>query len=322
MLDVKFYEAFEEEEKAIRRGMPSGISAEYTKDTIQESEDGQPTAKIVCIRNQSQLPIEWAGKMPAVLARSQGYDHLQKYIKETSYSGSCGYIGDYCSRAVAEHAVMAMFTLLRKFKKQQTQFSEFKRDGITGEECEGRNALIIGVGNIGSKIVQMTKALGMDVYGVDLAAKIKDLHYVPLNEGIRCAEIVFCALPLTEETQGMLGAEFFKNARKGTYFINISRGEISPIEQMKELLDKEILGGIALDVFCVEKELAVSLRGHSRNTNPKIETIKELEKRDDVVFTPHNAFNTKEALEKKAYRSIEAAVSFLDKGVFPYPVSL
>ncbi len=70
-MDVYFYEAFEEETEALRRHLPSGINANFTWKTVQESADSEPPARIVSIRTQSLIPTGWANLAGGILSRSR-----------------------------------------------------------------------------------------------------------------------------------------------------------------------------------------------------------------------------------------------------------
>lgn len=312
MLKIKFYEAFEEEEALLRSLLPGHISADYTPQTIQESSDREPVSEVACIRTQSIIPAEWGGKINGLLTRSQGFNHLEEYKKTNKFSLPCGYLGDYCSVAVAEHAIMVSAALLKKFKPQLSQFKSFQRDGLTGRQWKDKNALVIGVGKIGVRIAGLAKALGMNVKGVDIVKRFNDVSYISLSEGINWADIVFCAAILTDDTKRMLTYELFSQTKKRPILVNVSRGEITPLNDMKRLLDEGVLGGLGLDVFEGEEDLACGLR-NKREGSPCF----DLSLRDNVVFTPHNAFNTSEALQVKVEKTIDSIKRFVETGSFP-----
>lgn len=320
MLDVVFYEVFEEEEKALGKFLSPEIRARLVPKTIQQCNETLPPARLVSIRTQSRIPLEWASHLAGVFTRSQGYDHLAACRRAAGKNIACGYIEEYCSRAVAEQAVLAMMVLLRKLKKQMIFFGTFSRDGLTGLECRGRRALVVGVGRIGAQIVEIARGLGMTVKGVDPRPADKNLEYVSLEEGLPWADVIFCACCLTDETKGLLSYARLCGAKKGSVFINISRGEISPVEDMERLLSEGVLGGISLDVFDHESLLADSLQARREEVDVQCRIARKLKDRDNVLFTPHNAFNTQEALEAKARLSVEAVECFLRKGAFPCPV--
>lgn len=322
MLDIKFYEVFEEEQAALEKVLKGSLVYESTKDTIQEAGDQDLPARVISVRTQSVLPLAWADQLEGILTRSQGYDHLTAYLQASDKNIACGYLPDYCSRAVAEHAVLMMMALLRKFKKQTQQFYQFKRDGITGQECLNRRVLVVGVGKIGSKIVEIAHGLSMDVCGVDCAPTYDGCPYVTLEQGVRWADIIFSAVPLNDETQSMFDYACLSKARAGCLFINISRGEISPIQDLIQLLDEKILAGLSCDVFEHEKQIAVGLRSVAEQKELLITQIEELANRDNVILTPHNAFNTHESVERKAYQSAEALAYFFKNNEFVHSVNI
>ncbi len=320
MYDVVFYETFKEEEEALRKYMPEQVHALYVTQTIQGAGHKKSPAKLISIRTQSYIPPSWANELSGILTRSQGYDHLVAYRREIKKEISCGYLGNYCARAMAEHAIMVMLMLLRKAKAQLRKFETFDRDHLTGGEAQNKKALVVGVGNIGSQIVDIVKALKMPVKGVDVVKRVKDLQYVSLESGVAWAEVIFCALPLTDKTEGLLDYQLLKKAKPGVTFINISRAETSPIKDIKKLLDEGVLGALSLDVYPEEGVLAGYMRGNTKNKTKTIDTILELKDKENVLFTPHNAFNTKESLELKVRLSAQSVVAFLKAGKFPTAV--
>lgn len=321
MVDVIFYEAFEEEQKELKKFLPRSVKANFTTKTIQESGDKFVEGRIICIRTQSLIPPSWKKKIEAVLSRSQGYDHLHRMFAPDFLSTKLGYLGPYCNRAVAEHAIMILFALAKKLKNQIDHFRTFERDGLTGIEFPGRKVLVVGVGEIGSDIVTLTKALGMDVKGVDIDPKRNDIEYVHLDSGLLWAEVIFCALPLSSDTNGLLDYSRLSQSRKRPYFINISRGEISPIQDLTRLLDEKKLRGVSLDVYQNEGMVASQLRSKSDPDESTRELI-EFSRRDHVICTPHNAFNTEESVIRKAKATIESINHYLSNESFPYPVPI
>ena len=174
----------------------------------------------------------------------------------------------------------------------------------------------MGVGNIGTQIVEIMNGLKLEVKGVDPVKKIAELEYISLEDGIGWADVIFCAVPLTDETTGMLSYDVLKNIKKGSLLINISRGEVSPVLDVGRLVEEGILGGLSLDVYQEETTLAGKLRGEKIETNKVIDMILRLKDKENILFTPHNAFNTRESLLKKAEHSVKSIVAMLEAGNF------
>ena len=115
MLNIVFYEAFKEEEQALKRHLPAEIKAGFTWMTIQEyaKQHDTPSAKLFSIRTQSMIPISYAIEFSGLLTRSTGYDHIHDYLNQCQTNLPCGYLPLYCNRAVAEQTMILWMSLLR-----------------------------------------------------------------------------------------------------------------------------------------------------------------------------------------------------------------
>ncbi|MFP4089880.1 MAG: NAD(P)-dependent oxidoreductase [Cyclobacteriaceae bacterium] len=321
-MKVFFFEAFEEEAEAIRRFLPAHVEAGFTWKTIQEYDSRKLPAPIISVRTQSAIPTEWASEMEAIITRSTGYDHILAYRKASGVHVNAGYLPLYCNRAVAEQAMLLWMSLMRKLPQQISNFRHFHRDGITGKEAEKKTLLVVGVGNIGREVVRIGKGLDMNVLCVDIEKKLPEEKYISIEEGLPLADVVVCAMNLTEENYGYFSYERLKQARPGLVFVNVSRGEQSPSGDLLRLLEEGHLGGIGMDVYINEKELAVSLREGKTSSDPQVKATLQLLEKPNVIFTPHNAFNTDEAVEKKAGESVDQLMHFLKHGEFFSPVPI
>lgn len=319
-MDVFFYEAFAEEAAALKRLLPSAISCEYTGKTIQEAGHAEPVSRIVSIRTQSVVPSSWAGKIGGVLSRSTGYDHLKALRSRVTQPVPCGFLEEYATRAVAEHAVMMAMALLRRLPDQQRQFPKFERDGLTGVECQGRKLLVVGVGRIGSEIARIARGIGMDVRGVDIVQRHKDVQYVEREEGLRWADAIVCSMNLTHQNHGYFGIDRLGLTRPGVVFVNIARGEHSPLADLHELVRSGQIGGLGLDVFEDEPNVAGALRDPSSPRSPGADIVRDLLTYPNILLTPHNAFNTLEAVERKAAFTVTQIQHFLKHGDFLWKI--
>jgi D-lactate dehydrogenase len=319
-MDVFFYEAFEEEELELRKYLPAKIKAEFTWKTIQESGQKLPSSRLISTRTQSIYPLEWGNKLSAILSRSTGYDHLKEFQQRITKKIALGYLPLYCHRAVAEHAMMIWMALLRKLPRQQQNFNSFLRDGITGNECENKTLLIVGVGNIGGQLIKIGRGLGMRVLCVDIVKKYPDEKYVTIKEGIQEADIIVCSMNLTEQNRNYFTYDLLIRTKKNAIFINISRGEFCTTSILLKLLNENHIGGVGLDVYNEEKELANSLRGSTKSDNLEVQSVLKLKKMQNVIMTPHNAFNTSESVDRKSSQSMVQIMHYLDTGKFLWNV--
>jgi D-lactate dehydrogenase len=320
MSDVMFFEAFEEESAALRAAMPPEIDAAYTWKTIQEQGCTTPPAPIISVRTQSLIPPGWAAELDAIVTRSTGYDHVTAYRAATGIEVPAGYLPLYCNRSVAEHALLLWLALMRKLPRQLEQFTSFHRDGITGMECEGKTLAVVGVGNIGHEIVRVGRSLGMTTLGVDIVQRHDEVEYVERDAALEAADIVVCAMNLTADNVGYFNRRTLRVAPRGTLFINIARGELSPAADLLMLLEEGVLGGVGLDVYNQEQELAVALREGRASDDAEVQAILALARHPAAILTPHNAFNTAEAVQRKASQTVEQLQQFRETGEFVWPV--
>jgi len=316
-MDIFFFEAFDEEQTALKKYNAGRFSTNYTWKTIQEYGASEPPADIISVRTQSQIPLEWAGKIKAVLSRSTGFDHLTAYRRETGAENlKCGYLPLYCNRAVAEQALTLWMALLRKLPRQVHNFQSFKRDGITGGETCGRNLLVVGVGNIGNEIVKIGQRLDMNVKGVDPEEKFDFVDYTTYEKAAPQTDIIVAAMDLNPGSEAYFDYAKLKQAKPGVIFINIARGELSPLDGLLQLLEENHLGALGMDVYENEKLIGPAMRGEISAGTPQLQALKKLAKLDNVIFTPHNAFNTAEAVERKSEQSIQQLQEFKKTGNF------
>ncbi|MDD8019579.1 MAG: NAD(P)-dependent oxidoreductase [Acidobacteriota bacterium] len=315
-MDIYFYEAFEEEARLIIDLLQGKLLFDLTDKTIQESGDKIPPARLISIRTQSSIPAEWQDKLDGVLSRTTGFDHLKAYKKAIKSPVALGYLEEYATRAVAEQAILLMLSLLRRLPQQIRQFKHFQRDGLTGLEAQGKNLLVVGVGRIGGEIVRIGHGLKMNVRGVDIVNRHDFVSYVQRDEGLAWADIIICAMNLTDENVNYFSYDLLKKARPGVIFINVARGEHAPLFDLFRLVQEGHLGGLALDVFEDEPSVATALRTDKTGESEKARVIVDLLSYPNVILTPHNAFNTAQALQRKVQFSLDEIFYFLEHHQF------
>lgn len=321
--DVFFYEAFAEEaERLLHYAAAAGFRVGHAPGTIQETGHAAPPAPVISVRTQSVLPPAWAPQLRGLLTRSTGYDHLLAYREATG--AACpplGYLPLYCARAVAEQAMLLWTALLRRLPKQLAEFDRFRRDHLTGRENPGKVMALFGIGNIGHEIWKIATALGLEIRGVDPVRRHADVAYVSPEEALAGADIIVCAMNLTSRNRGYFTREVLAQTQRKPIFVNIARGEFTPAAVLETALEQGLLSGVALDVFNEEATLAPALRsGKPDALTPDNQALLRLRRHPNVLLTPHNAFNTAEAVERKSEQSLQALAQFRKSGQFLWPV--
>ena len=323
-LDAFFYEAFAEEaERLLHYAAESGLRVGHTPLTIQESGHASPPAPIISLRTQSTLPPLWAPRLSGILSRSTGYDHLFAY-RDAVGKTACpplGYLPLYCVRAVAEQAMLLWTALLRRLPRQLLQFDSFGRDHLSGQENPGKTMALFGVGNIGYEIWRIASALGILVHGVDPVQRHADVAYTSPEDALAKADIIVCAMNLTSRNRAYFNSSRLAQAKRKPILVNIARGEFTPALELESALKEGLLSGVALDVYNEESTLAPALRtGNHSALTPDNQALLRLRQRPDVVLTPHNSFNTLEAVERKSEQSVRTLLHHKKTRQFLWPI--
>jgi len=151
---------------------------------------------------------------------------------------------------------------------------------------EGKTALILGYGAIGKRIAAICHILGMKVNAIrrretDLNDRYVNLYSISdLHRLLKVANVVFVSLPLTPETQGIIGSKELDILPRGTALVNVARGPIIKEKALYDaLLANRIKAGIDVWYEYPKKE-------NRNNTNPSKFPFHKL---DNVVMTPHLA---------------------------------
>jgi phosphoglycerate dehydrogenase-like enzyme len=197
---------------------------------------------------------------------------------------------------VSEHVVGVMLCLCRKlhlFIRNQVERKWEKYESWISteqvEELSGKTVGIVGLGRIGAEIAQKARCLGMRVIATKrdtsrrAAASVDRLvRPADLNELLAESDFVVLSLPLTQETQGMIGEAQLRSMKRTGYLINVSRGGIVQENKLIEALKQGWIAGAGLDTF--ENE---PLPGDS-----------ELWGFKNVIITPHVAGLTPHYMER------------------------
>lgn len=123
---------------------------------------------------------------------------------------------------------------------------------------------VIGVGNVGSRVAQKAKALGMNVLLNDPPKRrtTGDESFKPLSK-LMASDVITIHTPLTftgkDKTAGLFGAERLARLKRGAIVINSARGGIVCERSLKKCLASRRLGGAVVDVWENEPEIDLGL---------------------------------------------------------------
>lgn len=284
-----------------------GIFEEEVQDAIEKAKEYDIISTFIYSTMDAKV-LKQLPRLKMIAARSTGIDHVDgKTCEERKIIVMS--VPEYGSRTVAEYAIALLLAVAKKIvvAHQSVENDEFSPEGLTGVDLYQKTIGVVGVGKIGQNVVRIARGLGMHVLGVEKQgdpawAKKLGFKMVDLETCLKESDFVTLHVPSIPQTYHLINKKNISLMRKGSILINTCRGPVVESAAIVWALNKGILSGAGLDV--VEEEQRVE--SISILSDPKIhkQDLQEvlsyhmLRDRDDVVLTPHNAFNTKEAIER------------------------
>lgn len=127
---------------------------------------------------------------------------------------------------------------------------------LGGRELEGQTLGVIGLGSIGRRVAVLGRAFGMRVLGMRHSASVGeqdrdvDQLFAPeqLHEMLPRCDYIVLAVPLTAETEGLIGEAELRLMKPNTYLVNIARGRVVDEAALIRALQEQWIAGAGLDV--------------------------------------------------------------------------
>jgi D-lactate dehydrogenase len=238
-------------------------------------------------------------------------DHMVSNIKVVR-------VPEYSPYAVAEHAVTLLMDINRKTYKayQRTKKYNFSLNGLLGFDVNGKTVGVIGTGKIGKVFIKIMKGFGTNVIAYDIyqdkkAEQELGFKYVTLEELYKTSDIISLHCPLTKENIKMINKETMSLMKNDVVIINTSRGKLIDAKDLISMLSTGKIGGVGLDVYEDEEEFFLNDMSNSYIRDEELSTLLTM---PNVVITSHQAFFTKEALNKIASDTFLNIKEIFEKG--------
>ena len=257
-----------------------------------------------------QLP-----SLRAVATRSTGYDHIDlAACRERGVVVSN--VPTYGENTVAEHTFGLILALSRKIHQAyvRTVQGNFSLEGLRGFDLKGRTLGVVGTGHIGLHVIRIGRGFGMEVLASDLRqqpllAEVLGFAYVSLEELLERSDIVSLHVPYLPATHHLLNRERMARMKRGSLLINTAPGGLVDTDALLWALDEGIIAGTGLDVLEGEELMAEEqlLLGQNVATEKLQAALRGhlLLRRENVVFTPHIAFDSEEAIHRILDTTVE-----------------
>jgi D-lactate dehydrogenase len=322
-LNAVFYGIWPDLSEYLRSKM-KGISCHIHEEQIN-AQNIDKKADILAVFVDSPITKETITAMPnlkMIAVMSTGYDNVDIETAKSRRIPVCN-VPYYGENTVAEHAMALMLGLTRKIFQSVKKVKEahFDYRGLCGIDLKGKTLGVIGTGHIGQHLIRMAGGFEMNILGYDPypnneMAKKLGFKYATLDELLSASDFISLHVPLFKETYHLLNKENIKKIKKRAYVINTARGGLIDPEALLEALQSGHIAGAGLDVLEEEnfvqdedRVLASKLPADKIKTNLMNNLLID---HDNTIITPHNAFNSVEALHRIIDTTVENIRSFLD----------
>ncbi|MFH1292447.1 MAG: NAD(P)-dependent oxidoreductase [bacterium] len=305
------------------RGRMKGYSMNIITDPLTDKNIKKDT-EILAVFVHSKLDaniIKQLPKLKLISTMSTGYDHIDIKTAEKKKISVCN-VPVYGENTVAEHAMALMLGLSRKIFPSVKRVKEGVYDfhGLRGVDLKGKTLGVVGTGHIGMHLIRMAQGFDMNIIAFDAFPNknLSDEHnfkYVNLNKLLAESDFISLHVPLFPTTFHIINKKNIKKIKKGSYIINTARGELIEPEALLWALEKEQIAGAGLDVMedeCyVQHEEKIMAKGitEMQIKNNLINNV--IIDHPNTIITPHNAFNSTEALQRILDTTIDNIKAFV-----------
>lgn len=321
-LKVAFYGIWPDVKDYVRSKM-KGFSVSINSELLSEK-NVKPDTDILAFFMTTPVTAKMLKQMPKlkmIATMTTGYNHIDLKIAKKRKIPVCN-VPTYGENTVAEHAMALMLGLSRKLFLSVKRVKEgvYDFNGLRGIDLKGKTLGVIGTGHIGTHLVRMAqgfemKTIAHDAFSNQELAKKYNFKYVSLDKLLAKSDFISLHVPLLPSTSHLINKNNIKKVRPGAYIINTARGELIDPEALLWALENNHIAGAGLDVM--EDEGFVSNEGKIITdimTPIQIKTNlinNVLIDHPNTIVTPHNAFNSQEALLRIVDTTVDNIKSFV-----------
>ncbi len=324
-MKIAFYELEDWEQSELQKGLLEGHELHLSTLPLNERTlRGEHDAEVVSVFVYSTLNRNTLDRLPnlkLIATRSTGFDHID--LEACRQRGILvSNVPSYGENTVAEHTFALILALSRNIHKAfvHTLAKEIPFKELRGFDLAGKTLGVVGAGRIGLHVIKIAKGFGMRVVAFDvrheaLLAEVLNFRYVPLDELLRTSDIISLHCPYSPKTHHIINAENIRHVKRGALLINTARGGLIDPAALAQALDEGTLAGAALDVLEGEELLKDERQILAQPlAQDKLRTLllnHSLLNRDNVVITPHIAFNSREAVQRILEVTLENLRTYL-----------
>lgn len=286
----------------------------------------QEEAQIISCFTTSRVPndiLEKFKNLELIALRSVGFNHIDiDYCKKNNIFVEN--TPNYGNMTVAEFALGLLLDVARKITYSANNLKNSIVDAkcTIGTEIFGKTIGIIGLGAIGSEMARLAHGIGLKILGYDLREKedLKEkynVQYTDFETLIKNSDFISLHSPLTKENYHLFNKETFKLMKPTAFIINTARGELIDTQALYNALSENRIAGAGLDVLesedtLTDVEYLVDIGRMSPQALQKTVLNNRLMKSDNVIITPHIAYDTREAINRILNTAISNINAFVE----------
>ncbi len=323
---IVFFEVNASQKKYLKSKLSKTFDLEFFPNPLNKENLSQiKDVNILGIFINSKITGSYLNLLPnlkQIVTLSTGYDHIDLEATKKRGIVVCN-VPHYGENTVAEHTFALILSLSRKIIESNKRVKRgiFSPKGLTGFDLKGKTLGVIGCGNIGKNVIKIGSGFSMNILVFDLCPDsfLQDTYnikYVDLDTLLKRSDIITLHVPYNSHTHHLLNRDSFKKMKKGVIVINTARGGLIETDALYDaLLDKKV-SYAGLDVLEEEKALSEEAELLYKDTEAKnnLSTLLRdhaLIQHPNVLVTPHNAFNSREAIRRILNTTIENIVFFV-----------
>lgn len=318
MEKIALFEVEDWEKDFIKKAFPNGdllfFDHPLQETNIEEIKD--VSGLVIFIYSQvTKQVIEGLPNLKFISTMSTGFDHIDIEECKKRQITVCNVAG-YGEITVAEHTFALLLAISRRLLESYARVKEgyFSPENLTGFDLYGKTLGVVGVGSIGTHVIKIAHGFGMSVIAYKRTPdpeleKELDFKIVDIDTLYNQSDVVSLHVPYTKENHHMIDSVAIEKMKKGVIILNTSRGPLIDTTALLKSLEEGKIGGVGLDVCENEPMLREEKQILSKEFN-KEDLLCLLEEKmlfnyKNVIVTPHNAFNSREALQKILTTTVE-----------------
>jgi len=314
-MKVAWFDAEEWEKEYLNEKEP-GFKIKFIEKPLNEDTVGRAKgfdAVTVFVPSKVNEKVIEGLEADLVCCRSTGFDHIALESAEKHRTTVCN-VPEYGGPTVAEHTFGMILALSRDIYKaiNRVEDGDFEHSGLRGFDLKGKTLGVIGTGSIGKNVIRIANGFDMDVVAFDPekdeeAARRMGYMYVSMKNLLKDSDIVTLHCPLNEHTRYLLSKDEFE-LMDGSMLINTARGGLVNTEALLEALKNGNVRSAGLDVLEEECHIEEDIEVVKQKEDCDLQKVLDghnLKEREDVLITPHNAFNSEEAMHRIVDTTLE-----------------